>query len=56
MKGTKKNPGKTIAASLKNMALQVKRKAAKHNQPIAVSEKGVLYFIDAKGEKTKSSS
>ena len=56
MKERKKIAGKTIAASLKNMVLQVKRKAAKHNQPIAVSEKGVLYFIDAKGRKTKSSS
>lgn len=56
MKEGKKNPNKTIATSLKNMVLQVKRKAARHNQPIAVSEEGVLYFIDAKGKKTKASS
>lgn len=53
MKGVKKIYKKTMADSLKNMALQVKRKAAKHNQPVAVSIDGILYFIDAKGEKVK---
>ncbi len=38
------------------MALQVKKKAAKHNQPVAVSIEGVLYFINAKGEKVKNAS
>lgn len=44
---------KSFTASLKSIALNVKRKAAKHKQPIAISKNGIAYLIDANGRKTK---
>ena len=44
---------KSFAASLKTIGVSVKRKAAKHKQPIAISKNGIAYLVDANGRKTK---
>ena len=44
---------KSFADSIKGLSVIIKRRAAKHKQPIVVSQDGIAYFIYAKGRKVK---